>query len=306
MTTRHVMLDEAHDLFFQQQLTEIDAQLYETKRGNLEALQLVSTKPMNAGAETYLWKRYDARGVAKIMSNYATNSPGVKVSGTDNSSPLRSIRTHYGFSIQEIRAAMMAGVPLESLEAKAARRAIDEKLDQIALFGDAEWGLVGLFNQPNAQTYTVPADGTGATTTWSTKTADQIMRDIFGILEQIPTTTNEVEKPKRLVMPYSRLRQITRLRIDTLNNTTVLQFIQTMRPDVEIRGALRLDTAGAGGTARMVAYDPDREIVEWLVAIPFEQFPPQWNSLRYVIECHARAGGVVLRRPLSMAYGDGI
>jgi hypothetical protein len=86
----------------------------------------------------------------------------------------------------------------------------------------------------------------------------------------------------------------------------VLTFFKTQRPDIEVRGALLLDTAGAGGTARMVAYDPSPVNVQWAVAVPFESFPPQLQGMEYVIECHARAGGVFMRYPLTMAYGDGI
>lgn len=303
-------LDEAHDLFFQRALEDLDTEIYETQYADLEALTLVNTKPVDEGAEFYVWRRYDSAGMAKIMSTYAQGSPGVEVNGSENISRLYSVRNHYGFNIQEIRAAKKAGVGLDVMKSVAAKRAMAEELNRIALLGDDEWQLVGLYNQPNAQTYTVPADGAGGgggSTAWEDKTVDQIIRDIFGILDQIPTVTLEIEKPKRLLLPHSRLRLIANRRIGPGDGAlTILKYVQGERPEVEIRGALLLDTAGDGGGTRMVAYDPDRAVIEWLVAIPFEQFPPQWSGLKYVIECHARAGGVVLRRPLTMAYGDDI
>jgi hypothetical protein len=300
-------LDADQTAFFNRQLEEIDTQLYEVKLADLEARALVDEKPINPGAESHTYRQFDKRGVAKILANYATGSPRVDVDGKEYTATLKSVRASFGYSIQEIRNAQFAGLPLDAMKAMAARRAIDEKLNAIALIGDAEHGLLGLFNQPNAQTYTVPADGTGSSALWANKTSDQILRDMFGIVDQIPTNTAEVERPKRLLMPYSRFRLINSKRMGSGDGTlTVLKFFQTQRPDIEVRGALLLDTAGSGGTARMVAYDPSPINLQWAVAVPFETFPPQLEGMEYVIECHARAGGVFMRYPLSMAYGDGI
>lgn len=309
MQQQFIHLDAAQGVFFARQLEEIDTRLYDIKLGALEARELVNVKPLNPGVESYTYRSYDKRGVAKITSNYASGSPRADVNGVETTSQLRSVRESFGYNFQEIRSAAFAGVPLDAMKAMAARRAIDETMNSIALQGSAEHGLIGLFNQPNAQTYTVPADGTGSSALWSAKTADLILRDMFGIVDQIPTNTAEQEKPTRLLMPYSRYRLINSKRMG--NSTadgvvTVLKFFEMNRPGIQVRGALFLDTAGAGSTARMVAYDPNPINLEWLVAVPFESFPPQAVGMEYVIECHARAGGVVARYPMSMAYGDGI
>jgi hypothetical protein len=303
-----LMLDANADIFFQRQLEEIDKRLFETKYGALEALQLVQAKPLHPGAESYTWRRYDSRGQAKIMSNYATASPRANVNGVEETSKVKSVRAHYGYNVQEIRAASMTGVPLDPMNAMAARRMVDETLNTIGLLGDAEFNLIGLFNQPNAQTYTVPTDGTGSSAEWADKTSDQILRDLFGLLEQVYTTTKEIERPKRILMPYPHLRFIQQKKLSSAGDGTlsVFEYFKAKVPDVEVRGALYLDTAGAGSTARMMAYDPNPMNQEWLVPIPFETFETERVGLEYKTECHARVGGVVCRYPLSMIYGDGI
>lgn len=300
-------LDAAQSVFFARQLEKIDEKLYDVKYAKLEATELVAVKPMDPGAESYTYRQHDRRGVAVIASSYQTGSPRADVSGAEFTSYLRSIRISFGISVQEIRNAIFAKTDLESYKAMAARRGIAEKLNSIGLLGSAEHGLIGLFNQPNAGIYTVPADGTGASALWSTKTADLILRDLYGLVDKISTDTLEVESAKRVLLPYSRFRLIGSKRLGTGDGLlNVLQAFQAARPGVEVRGALYLETAGAGGTARMVAYDPDPMNLEWIVAVPFESFPPQFSGLEYVTECHARAGGVVMRYPLTMTYGDGI
>lgn len=304
---QYMHLDAVQSVFFARQLEEIDGQIYNVKYGALEALELVSPKPLNIGAESYTYRAFDGKAVAKMTSNYANGSPRADVNGVEETSLVRSIRASFGYNFQEIRAAEMAKLPLDSMRAEMCRRSINEKLNSVALLGDAEHSLIGLFNQPSTTTFTVPADGTGSSALWINKSPDQILRDMFSTVDKVPETTAEIEKPKRLLMPYTSLRLINSKRMGAGDGTlTVLKFFQTQRPDIEVRGALLLDLAGAGSTKRLMAYDPSRINLEWLLPIPFESFPPVLQGMEYVVECHARCGGVICRYPLSICYADGV
>jgi hypothetical protein len=304
-------VDDAQTVFFKRHLEEIDGQLYDVKYAKLEALELVSPKPLNPGAESYTYRSYDRRGVAKMTANYAGDSPRVDVAGAENTAFVKPIRDSFAYNVQEIRAATMVGLPLDAMRAMAARRAINEKLNAVALTGDSEFGLVGLFNQSNPNVYSIPNGAVGASPKWSTKTGDEVAADIFGVIDLIPNATKEVENGKRLLMPYKALRYISARRMSSTtaatngNDSTILQYVKVQRPQIEIRGALLLDTAGSGGAGRMMCYDPDRVNLEWLLPIPFESFPPQLRGLEYVVECHARCGGVIVRYPLTISYADG-
>lgn len=301
-------LDASQSIFFARELEEIDGQMYEVKYAKLEAFELVPVKTLDPGTETYTWRMWDGEGVAEMTSNYATSSPRADVEGVEASSTVRSIRNSYGYNVQEIRAAAKEKRPLENMRATRARKGINDKINHVALLGDAKHGIIGLFNQPNVQSYT-PSTKTGGGTAWNGTGAlpDEILNDLFGMVDQIPTTTNEVEQPTKLLLPYSRLRLIGRKRLGTLGDSnTVLSFFKQERPQIQVRGALYLDTAGAGGTARAVVYDPKPENLELLVPIAFESFPPQLRGMEYVVENHARMGGVVNRYPMAMLYCDGI
>lgn len=308
MTTKKLHLDAAQTMFFERELEEIDNRMFDVRYAKLELFELVQPKPLDPATETYTFRSFDSRGVAVMTSDYASGSPRVDVAGVEETSKVRSMRVSFGYSIQEIRAAAKEGRPLDAMKAAGARRAINEKMNSVGLLGDSDHNLQGLFNISGAGSYTVPNDGTGSTTTWSTKTAAQIERDIFGILDQIPTVTKEVEKPTRLLMPYSRLRLINSMAHSATgpSDLTVLKYVQAQRPGVEIRGALLLDTAGASSSARMMAYDPNPENLELLLPVAFESFPAERRGMEYVIECHARMGSVVCRYPLTVCYGDGI
>src|SRR5262249_37010472 len=144
---------------------------------------------VNPGAETVKFNVYDRRGIAKVIKSYADDLPRVDLVVTEVRSPIRSLGISYGFSQQELRAAAMAGMPLETQKATMARRAIEEAIDKIGAKGDSLNGLNGLLGIPNANTYTVP-NGAGGTATWggaTPKTADEILADLNGIINTVRT-----------------------------------------------------------------------------------------------------------------------
>jgi hypothetical protein len=48
--------------------------------------------------------------------------------------------------VQELRAAQMANIALEQRRASAVRRAYEEKVEAVAMFGESTVGLAGFFN----------------------------------------------------------------------------------------------------------------------------------------------------------------
>ena len=48
------------------------------------------------------------------------------------------------------------------------------------------------------------------------------------------------------------------------------------------------------------------DVVELIIPQEFESFPPQARNLSFVVNCHARVGGVSWRYPLAAAYMDGL
>ena len=164
-------LDASQSVFFLRELEEIDSRLFDVKYANLEVFELVQPKQLDPGAETYTYRTFDARGVAAMTSDYATGSPRADVSGVETTAKVRSLRASFGYNVQEIRAASMANRPLDAMRATAARRMINEKINAVGLLGDTDHSMQGLFSVTSAQTYTVPADGTGASALWSAKSA---------------------------------------------------------------------------------------------------------------------------------------
>jgi len=221
----------------------------------------------------------------------------------------------YGYDLEELGTAQLYGMNLNPDKATLARRLAEEKIDGIAFGGDSQKGFVGLVNASTPTATTAPADGTGSATTFATKTPDQILRDINGQLTGIFTGTLGAEIADTLLLPYSVLLDLSTRRIDAVNQTTILEWIErnniytrTTGNPLTIRGLFGyLDTAGAGGTKRMVAYRRSPEVLKMHLPMPF-RFWPVWQTgpLRFDIPGTFRVGGVDIRRPKAVRYLDGI
>lgn len=301
-------LDANESAFFKRQLEYVKSKTYDVKYKQLKAMSLipVSTEAPS-GADTITFRAYTKVGLAKIISDYANDFPRVDVYGEEKQARIKSIGDSYGYSIKEIRRAQMAGTNLDQRRADAARRASDEKVDSIAWNGDSDNGLKGLIGYPGTTEYTVPADGTGTTKTWSTKTPDQIVRDITGMINAIVDTTNGREAPDTLILPIAQYLIMANTRMTDGNDKTILKYVMENNPFLKtIEWVVELKTAGAGSTARMIAYTRSPENLTLEIPQPFEQFAPQPKGMEFEVPCHQETGGVIVYYPLSVAWGDGI
>ena len=170
-TIKLTNLDSADSIFFTRELEHIKSETYDVMYPELKARSVIPVSmDADPGDEKITYEQYDHVGLAQVISSYSKRLPRADVKGTEFSSPIRSLGDSYGYSAQEIRAAKKAGKPLTDKKADAAKRAIMELDNQIAFFGDATHGLNGFLNHPNVPELVIPADGTGASKLWSTKT----------------------------------------------------------------------------------------------------------------------------------------
>jgi hypothetical protein len=307
---RRTRRDASESAFLQTQLEEIRAKVYEQRLPQFKARTLI---PVNnnedPGLEIIKYRTFDQVGSAKIISAYADDLPRADVYFTEATASVRSLGSSYGYNLQEVRASARSGQDLETRKANAARRAIEQEVERIAKLGDADNGLLGLLNQPNALIMTIP-NGAGGSPLWANKTADEILTDLSNLANNSYNNTNQVEAANTILLPFSSYSLISRMRLVN-TNTTVLQFFRQINSEADVQIARLtswqdLETAGAGGTRRAVAYRNDPDALELRIPQEFEQLPEEKRNLEYVVDCHARMGGVLAFYPLTITYADGM
>lgn len=314
-------LDADQTIFFARELELIDRTLYEVKYPALEAEMLLPTrKSIPLGVDTYTWRIFDGKGEAQPSSSSEEAVPMTDVSGSEQNDKLQSFALGYGWTLDELDSARFAGMPLDTMRADRCRRKLAEQLNKMALLGYAPKGIVGLFNLANTLAYTVPATGAGgagSSKRWVDKSPQQILLDLFTMVDSIPNSTIDIEGganvPMRMAMPKSTKRLLSTIYMTLGGVTTaqtVLQTFMAQRPNVEIVGANYLDTAGALSVtstqtaARIVVYDPT--MVTWLKCLDFQQMPVEQKGFRFAIPCRCRGGGVITQFPKSILYADGM
>ena len=301
-------LDGNESISFKRQLEHVMARSFDIKYRELKGLSLFPISNEAGPAATEItWRSWDKVGTAKMISDYAPDFPRVDIYGTQQSIKIKGMGASYGYSIEEIRRAQMAGVPLEAKRAAMAREVIERKHDAIVWNGDTETGLKGFIAYPGISEYTVPATGTSTTKTWSTKTSDQILTDLNGIVDGIISATNGIETPDTMLMPLESYRLIAQKRLSDYTDKTVLQYFLENNPYINrIEWVVELNTAGAGSTKRFMVYKNDPMHLEYHMPLPFEMYEADKRGMEYQIPCYSKSAGMVIYYPASVAFGDGI
>lgn len=301
--------------FMQQQATYIEPQVYEVQYPEIQYPDLVPVDTSgNEWAKSITFYSSDKVGQAQWFHHMATDMPFADVVRTKYEQGLEMAAIGYYYTMEELGVAMqIPNMNLTTERGDAARRAYEEFMERIAFFGDTTKNWTGLVNDGNVTFGNAPATGTGSSPLWSTKTGDQMAADINLILTGIYTASNTVEMADTLLLPINNFTTLATTRV-TNTTASALGWIQqyntytalTGQP-LTIRAVRGLDTAGAGGTARMVAYKNDPSILKLHLPMPHKFLGVmQVAPLRYDVPGIFRTGGIEIRRPGSVRYLDAI
>jgi len=298
----HLRLDVNESAHLARELEFIKAKTYDIRYPTMKARQFVPTaSDVDPGADTITYWSWDWRGMAKVIANYADDLPSVDAFKTEHKAPVVSIGDSYSWSIQDLRRSAMAGSRLDTRRAAAARMAVERKIDEMAAFGEADTGITGFLNNANVP-LTPPVTGT-----WSTATPAQIVEDLNTGVQAIIDATMETEIPDTVLLDTALFGIIAQTPIATDNQTTILKSFLANNPYIRnIDQWTKLALADAAGTGpRCVFYRRSPDVLTLEIPQDFEQFPPQERNLAFVVNTHARVGGVLIYYPLAITYMDG-
>jgi len=302
--------DAAETAYVIRSLEDIRAGVLEQEFPQLMAQQWFpfSIGGIDPGAESVTIRHANQKGKVEFTKDLMGDAPRVDFDMDEVSYPLRSFWVSYGFGIQDVRAAMKAGVPLQSKTASLAREQMARKLDDIAFNGDTPAGLKGILTLSGTSTYTVPTTGVGASKTWASKSPDDVLLDLAAPASQVIAATLGIENPDSMLMPISLYELINSRRVGDGTSESILSYFR--RNDSNIRNIYRSHkgaTAGAASTTRVVTYEKSSAKLEMLVPIVFEQFAPGVSANGLVVQtvCHMRTGGMIAHRPGSIVCSDG-
>ncbi len=294
-------LDDNTSIFFARELEAIKAREEVIDYPELRLLALVpSENDIPEGAQTFTYRTYDKRGMAKVVSDYAKDFPRVDVLGFETTGTLRRIGDSFGWNFDELLSAQMAGRPLDAKRRDAAEYVLNVLENDIIAFGLPSHNLPGFLQNDNVPDVEIPDDGEGTSTDWDDKTNEQIIRTVN-------ENTLGIEFVNTVVLPLTRLNLLkSRPMGAAFPGKTLFQYLVDNNPGVEFTWLNELETAGDGETRRIMGFNRSPMKVAAQSAGGVRQMPPEQKNMDFSVALSKKVGGVVFYKPLSAVTGDGI
>jgi hypothetical protein len=301
--------------FLIQQTTYIEAEVYRIQYPDILYSRFIPIDTSaSEWAKSVTYFSLDKVGQARWFNGLATDMAIADVNRAKFEMGVEMAGIGYRYTLEEIgQAQMVPGTNLTAERAEAARRAAEEHIDRVAWMGDAEKQWTGFLNNPYVTRVDAIADGTGGSPLWTTKTADQMIRDVNDAITGVYTGSLTVEMADTVLLPVGAISTLASTRVpNTMANA--LEYVKlnniytlTTGQELTVMGLLALDTAANNGGGRMVAYRRDPRILK--MHIPMKhRFLPVWQTgpITFDIPGIFRLAGVEIRRPGGVRYVDGI
>jgi hypothetical protein len=289
-------------LFLERQLEYIRPQVFEIQYADIKYSTILPvTSEAGTGAQTVTYRIMDSTGEFRLLADAASDLPRADISQVEKSINIRSFGGSFGYTVQELRAAQMANIALEQRRAAAVRRAYEEKVESVALFGESTVGLAGFFN--NSSVDIVAADKWFTTASITAQEMNELLN--YGV-SAIINGSKMKEQPDTILLGYEDYNKVSTTRNSDSSDVTVLEYFLRTNPYIRNVEPINQLTKGNNGgklnTSRMVVYKRDPEKVQLHIPQPLELFPAQQRGLEFIVPAHARVGGVALYYPKSVIY----
>lgn len=305
--------------YFVSQLDNMDMKLHEPLYSVSwgRDIKLRSGISMANESTSFIRSNYAAMGSQSAtgkpwLAPNATALPGVSINGERVVLPLRLLGREISYTSVELERSQLLGQPIDAAKFNAFNVGYQMDTDEMVYIGDAGVSAFGLLNSPLVGVAGVTADGTGSSPLWSTKTPDQIVRDVNDMLNASWLATGYAVCPDRLLLPPAKYAYIVGTKVSTGADKSILKYMQENticnsvngRP-LDIQPVKWLTGRGAAGVDRMVAYTNDEDRVRFPM-VPVRRETPYYLGIRFNAPYIWAFGEVEFPYPETVLYRDGI
>jgi hypothetical protein len=325
LMNQNVITNDDEGVFFQRQLEYIQAQSYDVLYPELMGRSCFELNTEGGeGINQITYRSYDKRGEAHVIAGKATDLPRADIDGKEYTIDVRTIGNAYGYSRQELAAARLTGMPLDARKAEAARRAYEERINQLIWFGDADNKISGLFGGPaNGPWSTIPntqvaaaAGGTNSTVWGVDKTPDEVIADLTDACADMFADTKMIHRPNMILMSVSKYQYIMNTPRSLQSDTSILnwflannEFITSkdqIKPVNELAGVFGAVPGPAGGSEGFIVMENKMDNLRVREPFPYIHLPVQYKGLEFEINCYGRFAGLEVIRPQAVSFRYGI
>ncbi len=300
--------DAGEDVFLARQLIYIQNRQVNTLFANNQALGYVPVETdVPVGADQFSTETFTQVGSAAFVTNYGTDFPSSDLFVTETLAKMFDIGSSFTYTIQDLRRAAFANVPLSSKRSDASRLMQDNKIDEICLSGDTTRNITGLMNNANVTLLT--AGGGTVTGAWESASAATIKADLAAMETTIVLACAGQAQlfPDTLLLDDESYMIINTKPSTTFSDQTILKSYLANSPYIRnIEPWVKLRNAGAAGVRRACMYRRSPDILGIKISNSYEQFAPQQVMLKWIVPAMSRLSGVQWYRPMAGLYIDGL
>lgn len=209
----------------------------------------------------------------------------------------------YKWNRMDLERGQQLGINVLADKANASTSSAERFIHKTAMRGDGLKFTSGFVNDPLATTVPALAAITAASD------ADQDIGILNSALESVEANTGETYQADTLALPTTTYNIIGRKRLAGTSDT-VLSFLRANSnvPNLTIKKSRHLETAGSGGTKRLVAYANNREVHRFHLPGGGHQLFPAWQKGPFSWEVPGimAIGGYENRIPKAKTFYDGV
>lgn len=314
--TINVNLNDAESgiAFMISQLAYLEEQMYAVPYANIvfETLVPIVTN-IPEGAQSVNYRSYDGATVGKFLGAKATDLPLVAAEYQLHNVPLGYGGLAMTYSLDELRAAAMANINLDSDQAVLAYRGAREHQQQVVLFGDASRDMNGLLNHKNVTV----ANGT---VDWDAEdtTPEQIVDEVNKFIGKVWTDSKQYFLPNTLLIPGERYNMLVTKKMNAASDMSILTYLQNnnlytnrtnQKLDIHPLPHLTAAELAANGVSnsnkdRMVIYERSLLNLKAYMPIAPRFIAPQFRGLNVETNMEYKISGTEFIYPTCAVYVD--
>lgn len=236
---------------------------------------------------------------------------GIALDIGKTSNPLFLWGMEISYTIPELESAQKLGRPVDSQKLEGLHLKHQMDTDEQVYIGDATLGYGGLVNSALVTAANVAA-GAAGTTTWATKTHDEILADVNTFLNAAWAASGWTIVPSKLLLPPLQFAMLVSRKVSEAGNMSILQYLKDNSlcmakngKPLDIQPLKWLVGRGTNGTDRMVCYTQDSKRVRFPM-VPLQRTPLEYRSIFHLTTYFGRLGVVEFVYPETLRYADGI
>ena len=311
-------LDQGESATFLRELETIDKVAYEQLYPQLLSRQLIpNAVVVDPTSTVYTYRMWDKTGSAKVIAPGSDDLPSSEMTGKEFSINIKTVGSSYQYELDEVVALAKLGRPIDQMRSAACRYVIEQQVDQMLAIGSADDGLQGLLNLdstglPAAQrvsTFTLSTKKKGGVS-WGTvanpnATGQEAANDLIGACSALVKNTKGIYRKFRIVLSYDAYNFLAAARLNSVNDTTALDWVLRSGYVESVTPWFRCTGAGAGATDRVAIFPGDSDVVAGIVSMEYTPLAPQQLGFKFKVPARMKTGGTFCRRPGAMFYADG-